>query len=237
MGSFRRNDESATKTTTVGGGLYITKNGKYVGALTQAYDSEFSGWETWAIKAKMFTGQELTQSIFLRNPDGEDIDDGMALVGSLTGVLDLPEELRTRKMKFAINTWNDVSRTFSDVETQCDAYPDVLNKKIGMVIQIQKDTKKDKSTGKRVQRVSKDGVPYFKPVIIAFFNADTGQTYGEMKANEPAKQIDELLASLTYPDNHPMTTGMQPAKSPAKTTAGAPSPATGDDFDESDIPF
>lgn len=237
MGSFRRNEESATKTTTVGGGLYITKNGKYVGALTQAYDSATpTGWEMLCIKVKMFTGQELAQSIFLRNPDGEDIEDGMSLVGSLTGVLDLPEELRTRKMKFVINTWNETSRTFSDVETQCDAYPDVLNKKVGMVIQIQKDTYKPKGETKRVQRFSKEGVPYFKPVIVAFFNADTGQTYGEMKANEPAKQIDELLASLTYPDNHPMTTGVQPTKPPAKATTGAPSPATGDDF-EDDLPF
>jgi hypothetical protein len=240
MASFSRDDKVATQ---VGGGLYITKNCKMNGVLTQVYETATqAGQVIINLKWKTFSGAENkdAQGVFMTKKDGTDREENHALIGSLSGVLGAPANIRTAKKKIVVPvfTQNKSTGKWTRTEEECmmDCYVDLMEKEVGMLFQIQKQTYKPKGSDDYVQRFSEDGVPYFHPVIVGFFNAKTGQTYGEMLSDSPAKQMDEKLAKLSYPDNHPMTTGTQPAKSPAKTSTGTPSTITFD-IDSDDIPF
>jgi hypothetical protein len=103
------------------------------------------------------------------------------------------------------------------VERQATIYPEMMGKKVGIVLQKEIYTKNDGSDGERFN--------FFCP-----FAAETNQLAAEVLDQRPAEQLERLVATLRVKD------GRRSGVVKGGFTAQTP-PVDAYDFDNSDVPF
>lgn len=190
----------------------ITEIGKYVGIFTHAEDLT-SAKGTRGIDMEFETADKRTARLTLwtLNNRGEEIF-GSKLLHSLMTCLHVkaiqPEPVKVMK-------WDDTVR--QRLATDVQAYPALMHKPIGMLVETEEYEKKDGSIGVKV-------------VPVMFFDAQTERTSSEIldKKVQPEKLANRVLTLKHRP--------LQRARSaaPSASTPEAPNHA----FDnENDIPF
>lgn len=194
----------------------VSEPGKYAGTITRA-EAVTSKQGTKGIEIAIKTDDGATAdylTIWVQKANGEELS-GIKAVSALLTCL----KLKGAKTG-TINTekWDSDDR--QRIEVQVDGYPDMMGKKIGVVLQKELYTKNNGSDGAKMN-------------IVGFFEAGTEFTAGEIldKATTP-KQLEKTVAWLmTKPvkDNRKSVGASVPHSASNQTDSFA-------DMD-SDIPF
>lgn len=196
----------------------VSEPGKYTGTITRA-EAVTSKKGTKGLELTINTDDGATAdylTIWVRKPTGEELSGANAVSALMTCL-----KIKGAKVG-AINVekWDSDAR--QRVSVSVDGYPDMMNKKVGVVLQKELYTKTNGSDGAKMN-------------VVGFFEAVTEFTAGEIldKATTP-KQLEKTVAwlmSKPVKDSRNAGSSGQPAHS-----VSAPSSGDFSDF-ESDIPF
>ena len=203
---------------STGGFQRITQSGPYIGIFSKAkYIMAATGAEGLEFTFKADDGAEANfLRLYTHNSTGEETY-GYSQLNALMAVLKhreiTPQAMQV--MEYDHSTGKEVS-------VQIDAYPQLMNQPIGVVLQRREYRKNDGSVGEAMD-------------LIAFFHPETRQTGGELLQQKPASTIDGVISSVkdkTLPatGNPPVTRTARPAGMPATAVEAMQS------FDD-DIPF
>lgn len=188
-----------------GGNNRIDQSGAYIGVITMA-KAIVSTKNTLGIEMtfKSDTGQEANYlQLWTQNAQGEKIY-GAKVLNALMACLKTRSiaPVKAQIMEYDHTVQNEVPVT-------ADTYPELMNKRIGIVLQ-------------REEYLNKLGEVKSKFNIFSCFDAETRQTATEILDKSKAERLDKLLAHLKD-------------KTLTKPTIQQPSQSI-DDFDD-DIPF
>lgn len=187
----------------------ITETGKYVGAFTSAYGTESTkGTEGIEFAFKTDDGRTADfLTLWTYNKDGKELF-GLKVLNALMTCL---RAKRIVPSAGTIEKWEDGQR----VRVAAQVFPDLTNKRIGLLLQREEYRKQDGSVGSKFN-------------IVGAFDAETELTASEIlvKASSPEK-LAGMVASLR---DKTLPAGAAPSGYTAASSGGS------GDFDD-DIPF
>ena len=195
------NTNSAKAADNIASG--INEAGKYIGTITRAESLKSTrGTEGLGLSFKTEAGQTADYlDIYTRKADGTELM-GAKAVNAILACL----KLRSAKLgTIQCDKWD--SETKQRVKVTVQGYPDLMGKRIGLLLQKELGTHND--TGKDTEKM----------VIFGVFSADTELTASEIldgKMN-PERLPNMLQALMSRPvrDNRKRASGHAPAAAPA----------------------
>lgn len=197
----------------------ITETGKYIGTITRAEKlKSIKGTQGLGLSFKSDDGSTADYlDLYTVNAQGEPLP-SMKIVQALLGCLQLRG---AQDGKIKCSKWNKDTKQREDVTV--DGYPDMVGKRIGLLLQNTLETDQNGGDRDRIQ-------------IFGVFQADTELTVSEILARkttpETLPKMLEYLAKHPVRDNRKNKGASQPAYSaPAQSKGGGFG-----DFDD-DIPF
>lgn len=188
----------------------ITESGAYIGTITLA-EAVTAGTGAKGIELSFESTDKQTANyltMYTRNKDGQYIYGEKQLNALLVcmrvkGIT--PQQMTVKKYDFDLK---------QEVEQLVTAYPEMMKKPIGLVLQKEQYEKKSGGIGERMS-------------LFSFFDPETRKTAIEILDDKPAKKLDSILASL----KDKTISASQPQAQPMSEN-----PAHGMDDDE-DFPF
>ena len=196
----------------------ITQSGAYTGVFTKAkYVKAGTGAEGIEFTFKADDGREANYlSLYTHNSSGGETY-GYSQLNALMACLKLREikaqSMRVQEYDFGVKREQAV---------MADAYPELMNTPIGVVLQREEYNKRDGSVGESMN-------------LVAFFNPETRQTGGEVIRQQPAGGIEVVIEGLkdkTLSKGAATTTG-----STAAPTTQSPSSTSANQAFDDEIPF
>ena len=195
MSNFKRQSENIKPATS--NFTKLTKTGAYTGHFTKVYEKSSKSSKSLALHIEFVadTGETANIDLWHTGRNGDNLDkngnnlNGFVQVMELMTILEL-NDLRSKQAPVDIWDW-DLKQ---NVSTVVKAYPQLVEKQVGVVFQAVKNAK----------QVSVDGVwktayplQYFDNVEqIKFFNAETRQTAYETEHDIDAVEIDKIVDRL-----------------------------------------
>lgn len=181
-------DPQAARNASKGG--YIKRSGAYTGVITQAVaiiaNSGAAGVE---LSFKAVTGAQANYiTLYTHNAAGQHIFGFEQLCALMTCM----------KVK-EINSTDTTLKKSDGTLVNVDAFPALINKPVGLVLQREEYKKKDGSIGEKM-------------VFASAFDANTRQIAEEILDNKPAKLLEEILVDLQ--DKKPKLQKSKPAAPP-----------------------
>jgi hypothetical protein len=186
---------------------YIKKSGAYTGVITQAKAVlAKSGAEGVELSFKAVNGAEANYlTLWVQGANGDKYF-GFDRVCALMTCL---------KIKSMSPQMAAVKKHDGTVE-QAETYPDLLNKPVGLLLQLEEYAKKDGTVGESMN-------------IVGCFNSETKQTSSEFLDGAPAEAIEAALLTLKDKKLKDQPKQQAAAQAPAPVVAAI-------DFND-DIPF
>lgn len=171
-------DTDAAKQADTGSGR-INETGKYVGQFTKAKKvSSTQGTQGIEFSFESTNGQSADYlTVWTINKDGKQIYGYKQLMALMTC-------LKVRNIESRQGEVEEYDRDANAmVKRQAEIYPDLMNKPIGILLQMEEYEKKDGSTGEKAS-------------IAGFFNSKTEQVAVEVLDQSEARVLEKLVAQL-----------------------------------------
>lgn len=197
----------------------ITETGKYIGTITRAEKlTSTKGTQGLGISFKSDDGSTADYlDLYTVNAQGEPLP-SMKIVQALLGCLQL-RSVQDGKIK--CSKWNKEARNREEVVV--DGYPDMMGKRIGLLLQKALETDQNGADRDRIQ-------------IFGVFQADTELTVSEILARKTTPET--LTKMVQYLEAHQVRDNRK-NKSTAPQSYAAPQQNSGGGFGDfsDDIPF
>lgn len=214
--TYNLNPAAAKQSESFGGRIQTT--GRYVGTFTRAEAVQSSkGTDGVEFSFKSESGESADYlTLWTYNAKGEELRGNQMLAAIMT-------VLRVKALNSKVMTLEKWDRDIgARAPMQCDVYPDLMNKPVGVLLQME-------------EYQAKDGSSKWRPVIWGVFDAATGMTPSEiLEKKTKAERLAELEAKLT---DKPMANA--PRAQAAPQARREPAMAAGGDMTDmdDDIPF
>jgi hypothetical protein len=213
---YKLDTTEARKADNAGG--FITHLGKYIGTFTQAVAIEAkTGTHGVSFAFKSIDGQKANLTIYTVKADGEKIGGYAALMAIMACL-----SLRGLAQSNGVATQYDRTQK-KDIQVNAKIYPELANKKIGVLLETEEYEKTDGSIGAKM-------------VLKGVFHAESELTASEIldKKTVP-EQLAKNVASLRHRALKTQTA--RPASAPQRQASQQSGGSNGFDSMEDDIPY
>jgi len=208
---YTLNPESAKKAND--GGKRITQPGEYTGKFAQAwYQKNEKGTEGVFLTFEADTGQVANLRLYTHNGSGEELP-SYKTFNAVLAVLRL-KGVESKKGKVTVFDGSD------DVEQDADVFPDLVGKKIGILLQTE-------------EYHNKNGEVKTQANLFAPFCPDKRATAAEVLNKKVDGGLDKLIEYFDTVSHKPI----KGSKGPADSARPPSSKKVSSEFAEDDIPF